>query len=144
MFFIIFWTSYFYLLKFCSLLSTDAQYLVWKLLQFLNGIVSSQERSSTIKLLYLHSKYPHFNSTDLGRVSYWPRKTVYSTLLVINLGPLLLVHGSYNEKRRVGSMYLSTFNSSVASSSHCWHLQSTRLQCKMCHHLSGKKWIHFL
>ena len=65
----IFHTSNFDLWQFChSLHLMDVLYLIWKSSQFLNGIVPSQERSSTFKVWYLRSKYPHLNSAFSSRV----------------------------------------------------------------------------
>ena len=69
---IFFPTSNLNLLQFCSSLGpTNAQYLICKPWQFLNGIVSSQNHSSNFKIWYLHLKYPHLCSAYLVGTPYW-------------------------------------------------------------------------
>ena len=46
---------------------TDSKYLIWRSSQILNVMASSQDRSSTFKVFYLHSMYPPFCSAYLVR-----------------------------------------------------------------------------
>ena len=56
-------------MQFCSLLSDkDAQYLIWKSSQILNGVVSSQDLGRTFKAFYLHSKHLSLWSAYLVKV----------------------------------------------------------------------------
>ena len=67
----IFLFANFDLLQFCCPLShMNAQYLIWKSLQILSGIRSSQEHSSTFKMCNICSKCLHFNSTYLS-LYFW-------------------------------------------------------------------------
>ena len=73
-------TSKFDFSQFCIPLShTDAQYLIWKSSQFLNGVVSSQEHCKTIKVFCLHSKiFAHLNIAYLEMVDLDQDKIVYN------------------------------------------------------------------
>ena len=71
-FFLSFFIINFDLWQFCiSLSHKDAQYLIWKSLHNLNGVVSCQECNSTFKVCYLHIKYLHSCNTYLVTITFF-------------------------------------------------------------------------
>ena len=71
-------------LHFCSpLRHSNAQYFIWKSLQFFNGMVSSQEHSSSFKLWFLHSKCPHLCNVYLVGMCKWMSMTVSFLPIVV-------------------------------------------------------------
>ena len=73
---------------FCSpFAKKDVHYLIWKYSQFLNAIVSSQERISTFKVWYLNSKNPHPYGAYLVGLSSLLLSTEYPSMNINMSGP---------------------------------------------------------